>query len=79
MNIITSIESDYERLERLYYSNVDINIGRDFTESDYELVLRELVLRQLVLRELVLRQLGGDISVVDDATLQRLMIDLFNE
>jgi hypothetical protein len=64
MNIITSIESDYERLERLYYSNVDINIGRDFTESDYELVLR---------------QLGGDISVVDDATLQRLMIDLFNE
>jgi hypothetical protein len=69
MNIITSIESDYERLERLYYSNVDINIGRDFTESDYELVLRELVLRQL----------GGDISVVDDATLQRLMIDLFNE
>ena len=69
MNIITSIESDYERLERLYYSNVDINIGRDFTESDYELVLRELVLRQL----------GEDISVVDDATLQRLMIDLFNE
>jgi len=69
MNIITSIESDYERLERLYYSNVDINIGRDFTESDYELVLRELVLRQH----------GGDISVVDDATLQRLMIDLFNE
>ena len=69
MNIITSIESDYQRLERLYYSNVNINIGRDFTESDYELVLRELVLRQL----------GGDISVVDDATLQRLMIDLFNE
>jgi len=69
MNIITSIESDYQRLERLYYSNVNINIGRDFTESDYELVLRQLVLRQL----------GGDISVVDDATLQRLMIDLFNE
>lgn len=69
MNIITSIESDYQRLERLYYSNVNINIGRDFTESDYELVLRELVLRQH----------GGDISVVDDATLQRLMIDLFNE
>ena len=30
MNIITSIESDYERLERLYYSNVNINIGREF-------------------------------------------------